>query len=161
MKVKYSRIDTSDLNAAVVKCVDNQLFQIKYSIMVGEVFKGRYRMYLLNITLTSENTSTCITFVCSDGVVRKDISWLESYSAKVCEVSGRSCDRCGDCVFLFKHTEELHHVGHTVVGTLVDRQQVLPAGGSGLQCYIEDRATSGFYSVLPLYSCNVIYYNMI
>ena len=96
MKVKYSRIDTSDLNAAVVKCVDNQLFQIKYSIMVGEVFKGRYRMYLLNITLTSENTSTCITFVCSDGVVRKDISWLENYSAKVCEVSERSCDRCGD-----------------------------------------------------------------
>ena len=89
-------IDTSDLNAAVVKCVDNQLFQIKYSIMVGEVFKGRYRMYLLNVTLTSENTSTCITFVCSDGVVRKDISWLENYSAKVCEVSDRSCDRCGD-----------------------------------------------------------------
>ena len=160
MKVKYSSIDTSDLNSLVIKCVDTQLFQIKYSIMVGEVFKGRYRMYLLNITLTSENTSTCITFVCSDGVVRKDILWLESYSAKVCEVSGRSCDRCGDCVFLFKHTEEPHHVGHIVVGTLVDRQQVLPAGGSGLQCYIEDRVTSGFYSVLPLYSCNVMYCNM-
>ena len=95
MKVKYSSIETSDLNSVVIKCVDTQLFQIKYSIMVGEVFKGRYRMYLLNITLTSENTSTCITFVCSDGVVRKDISWLENYSAKVCEVSDRSCDRCG------------------------------------------------------------------
>ena len=74
--------------------------------MVGEVFKGRYLMYLLNITLTSENTSTCITFVCSNGVVRKDILWLENYSAKVCELSDdRSYDRCGDCVFLLKHTE--------------------------------------------------------
>ena len=75
MKVKYSSIDTSDLNSLVIKCVDTQLFQIKYSIMVGEVFKGRYQMYLLNITLTSENTSTCITFVCSDSVVREEISY--------------------------------------------------------------------------------------
>ena len=129
--------------------------------MVGEVFRGRYQMYLLNITLTSENTSTCITFVCSDGDVTKDILWLENYLAKVCEVSDdRSCHRCGDCVFLLKHTEELLHVGHTVVRTLVDRQQVLPACGSGLQCYIKDRVTSGCYSVLPLYSCNVMYCNM-
>ena len=41
MKVKYSSLDTSDLNAEVVTCMDTQLFQIKYSIMVGEVFKGR------------------------------------------------------------------------------------------------------------------------
>ena len=80
MKVKYSSLDTCDLNAAVAKCV-TQLFQIKYSIMVGEVLKGRYQMYLLNSSLTSENTSTCITFVCSDGIVRGDISWLEKNSA--------------------------------------------------------------------------------
>ena len=131
MKVKYSSLDTCDLNAAVVKCV-TQLFQIKYSIMVREIFKGRYRMYLLNTNSTSEDTSTCITFVCSDGIVRGDISWLENNSAKVCEVLERSCDRCGEYVFLpdfstvtVQHTEELLRTGQTVVGSLVDRQQVL------------------------------------
>ena len=58
-------------------------------------------------------------------------------------------------------TEELHHVGHTVVETLVDRQQVLPAGRSGLQCYIKDRVTSGFYSVLPLYTSRSFHKNFV
>ena len=76
MKVKYTSLDTCDLNAAVVKCV-TQLFQIKYSIMVEEILKGRFRMYLLNTISISEDTSKCITFLCSHGIVRGDISWLE------------------------------------------------------------------------------------
>ena len=100
--------------------------------MVEEILKGRFRMYLLNTTSISENTSKCITFVCSDGIVRGDISWLERNKAKVCGVLERSCDRCGEYVFLpgfstvtVKHTEELLRTGHTVVGSLMERQQVL------------------------------------